>query len=129
MFILGKNIETVYKKWGMTQKKFAEFIGIVPNTLNNYMHNTRPAKLDFLQKVSNASGFDINTLQTRLLSPYEVTDKPIKEGEQKSTVSEPKLTYEYDLRAELLLQKETITRLEQQIGEMRKEIDLLKGKK
>lgn len=122
MFILGKNIETIYKRWGMTQKKFAEFIGVVPNTLNNYIGGSRPAKLEFLQKVSKASGFDINTLQNVLLSPYEVTERPIKDGEINNAVSEIKLTYEYDLRKELLLQKEMIEQL-------RKDFEEFKNKK
>lgn len=122
MNILGRNLETIRKEWGYSQYDFGKRLGVNKSTVSMYEHGTRTPKGAFLMEVVKLTGFSLNRLTDELLSPFDIPDRPLSTHNTLSIASEPKLTYEYDLRAELLLQKEMLEQL-------RKEFEEFKNKK
>lgn len=129
IFFFGENLKLIRNHWNFNQIEFAELLGCKQNTLSGYENGKVFPDGELMHKIIKMCGIDFVKFMEQPIKRIDIPDRPLSIQKPSSEVSEPKLTYEYDLRAELLLQKETITRLEQQIGEMRKEIDLLKGKK
>jgi transcriptional regulator with XRE-family HTH domain len=122
MNILGRNLKTIREEWGYSQIDFGKRFGVNKSTISMYESGTRTPKGALLMEIVKLTGFTLEKITDELLSPFDIPKRPIVKELPSSSVSEPTLTYEYDLRAELLLQKKEIEELKLRMEIIEKQI-------
>lgn len=59
---IGSNIKYIRKKESLTQKDFAQRVGISRNALINYENNKRLPSIELIEKISNTFGINLYDL-------------------------------------------------------------------
>ncbi|MBP3657239.1 MAG: helix-turn-helix transcriptional regulator [Clostridia bacterium] len=92
---LGERLTHFRIQSGMTQKRFAEMIGISPTRLNYYEKNKRQPDIDMIRKLSDGLGITVNDL----LDP-NATTPPVPE--ETEVCEQSTYALETELRALLI---------------------------
>ena len=75
---IGKHIEELRKKKGLTQKELGEKIGVKHNTVSGYENATNEAEQDILFKIANVLEISINDLFPPTTSSVSLTNAEIE---------------------------------------------------
>jgi hypothetical protein len=120
---LGKNIETICKRWGWGHNKLGEKMGLGRNALRNYIVGHTEPTIERLLLLERWTGISANRLYYEVIDPMEISEFPLRPGEQQPMiVSEPSVEYRRTVRDGGLIVvdssglEERLTRLEARIA-------------
>ena len=92
---LSKNLWSIRRKWGYSQRQFGEIFGLSPGQIGHYEKERSVPSLETVNTISKITGIPVETLKERELSTADIAEIGTPESPKihRITVNEPQSNY------------------------------------